>query len=308
MPNTASHTPHILVCGSLAIDTILLFNGVFSDHILPENLSELSVAFYTEEMRREYGGCAGNIGYALSQLGVHPLICATLGKDGDHYLQRLSDMGISTDHIATQPEHFTAQATLITDSNGRQITAFHPGAMAHAHHNPIPENTQAELAILSPDGKDATLLHAQQLHRCGTPFVFDPGQALPMFDREQLLHLITLADWVIVNEYEAELLTDCTGLTATDIAGMVRAYIVTLGSRGCSIHQHGTPPQTLAAPAATAQLDPTGCGDAFRGGLLLGLARGWSPADGCVLGNRLGAHKVAHHGGQNYTLDDSFRQ
>lgn len=300
------YSPHILVCGSLAIDTILQFNGAFADHILPENLSELSVAFYTEGMRREYGGCAGNIAYALRQLNAQPLICATLGKDGGHYLQRLTDMGISTDHIATQSEYFTAQATLITDSSGRQITAFHPGAMAHAHHNPIPENTQAELAILSPDGKGATLQHADQLHRLGTPFVFDPGQALPAFDKDELLHLTARAQWVIVNEYETSLLTDCTGLTATDIAGMVKAYIVTLGSRGCRIHQHDTPPQTLPAPAATAQLDPTGCGDAFRGGLLLGLAKGWSAAESCTLGNRLGAHKVAHHGGQNYELDAAF--
>lgn len=301
-------SPHILVCGSLAIDTLLRFNGSFADHILPENIAELSVAFYTEGMRREYGGCAGNIAYALSQLGAQPLICATLGKDGDHYLKRLTDMGISTDHIAVQAEHFTAQATLITDNNGRQITAFHPGAMAHAHHNPIPEQTQAELAILSPDGKDATLQHAEQLHRLGTPFAFDPGQALPAFDKSELLHLTERAQWVIVNEYEASLLSEATGLNAADIAGMVRAYIVTLGSRGCCIYQHNTPPQTLAAPAATAQLDPTGCGDAFRGGLLLGLASGWSAAESCTLGNRMGACKVAHHGGQNYRLDASFRQ
>lgn len=301
-------SPHILVCGSLAIDTILQFNGTFAEHILPENLSELSVAFYTEDMRREYGGCAGNIGYALQQLGASPLICATLGKDGDHYLQRFADLGISTRHIAVQAEHFTAQATLITDSQGRQITAFHPGAMAHAHHNPIPDTSQAALAILSPDGKDATLLHAKQLHRAGIPFVFDPGQALPMFDKEQLLHLMSLADWVIVNEYEAELLTERTGLAAADIVDMVKAYIVTLGSKGCSVHQQGALSQTLAAPTPSAERDPTGCGDAFRGGLLLGLTKGWNPTESCALGNRLGAYKVAHHGGQNYQLDDSFRQ
>lgn len=293
----------ILVCGSLAIDTILQFNGQFSEHILPENIQELSVAFYTEGMRQEYGGCAGNIAYALKQLGANPIICGTLGKDGDHYLRRFADLGISTKYIEQSSEYFTAQATLITDSSGNQITAFHPGAMTQAHNNTIAADTNAMLAILSPDGKDATLQHAKQLHELGIPFVFDPGQGLPMFDKEELIHLMDLAQWIIVNEYEAELLSERTGMQATDIAATTRAYIITLGGAGCAIWQNGKNPQTVPPVKAAAELDPTGCGDAFRGGLLLGIAQNWELAKSCALGNRLGAYKIAHHGGQNYTLD-----
>lgn len=299
---------NILVCGSVAIDTILQFNGDFSSQIQPDNLADLSVAFLTEGMRREFGGCAGNIAYAVRQLGQTPIVCATVGSDATAYLQRLDGLGIPTQWIAQRDDAFTAQATLITDNGGRQITAFHPGAMAMAHENPIPSRdaVQADIAILSPDGKEATLLHAQQLHEAGVPIVFDPGQGLPVFDATELRQLIQLSDWLIVNEYEAEMLSDTLGETAESLAAQVQTYIVTKGKDGCTLYEQGKDAIHIAAPDATEELDPTGCGDAFRGGLLYGITNGWTLEKSCALGNRMGAHKVAHHGGQNYTLPRNF--
>lgn len=292
----------ILVCGSLAFDTIMDFEGRFADHILPDQLHILNVAFLVPALRREYGGCAGNIAYGLRQLGAAVRPVATVGADGQHYLQRLRALGVDVSVVRVLQEHYTAQAMIMTDRDNNQITAFHPGAMALAHTNPIGDTAGVRLAILSPDDKQATWEHAHQLHAAGIPFVFDPGQGLPMFDGAQLLRLVELADWAALNDYEARLLSDRTGLSLPELSRRLRALVVTLGEHGCEIWQDG---QRTHVPGerARAIVDPTGCGDAFRAALLYGLAQGWPIEQAARLGNRIGAIKIATRGGQNWSLD-----
>jgi len=289
----------ILVCGSLAFDTIMDFEGRFADHILPDQLHILNVSFWVPALRREYGGCAGNIAYGLRQLGAAVRPVATLGADGQPYLERLQAMGVDVSALRVMPEHFTAQAMIMTDRDNNQITAFHPGAMALAHHNPIAETAGVSIAILSPDGKQATWTHAEQLHAAGVPFVFDPGQGLPMFDGAELRQLVEWADWAALNDYEARLLCDRTGLSLAALSQRLRALVVTLGEHGCDVWQDG---QCTRVPGerASAIVDPTGCGDAFRAALLYGLAHGWGVEQAARLGNRMGAAKIATQGGQNY--------
>ncbi len=292
-----------LICGSLAFDTITTFPGRFADQILPEQVHILNVSFLVPTLRREFGGCAGNIAYTLNRLGGEPLVLAALGGDGGEYLQRLQSWGVSTEHIASIGNSFTAQAIIITDSSNNQITAFHPGAMQSAQQTPVPRRDDIRIAIIAPDGRDAMLEHASQLAAAGIPFVFDPGQGLPMFDGTELRRFVSQARWVAVNDYEARMLCDRTGeslesLSRSHLAGVV----VTLGADGCDVWEQG---QRTHVPgvAATEVVDPTGCGDAFRGALLYGLERGW-PLRRCVeLGNRIGALKIACRGGQNHLID-----
>ena len=294
-----------LICGSLAFDTITTFPGRFAEQILPEQVHILNVSFLVPTLRREFGGCAGNIAYTLNRLGGEPVVLAALGGDGGDYLRRLQSWGISTDHVATIPDSFTAQAIIITDSSNNQITAFHPGAMQSAQQTPVPARQDLRIAIIAPDGRDAMLQHAQQLVAAGIPFIFDPGQGLPMFDGTELKRFVSQARWVAVNDYEARMLCDRTGeslesLSRSHLAGVV----VTLGADGCDVWEQG---QRTHVPgvAAAEVVDPTGCGDAFRGALLYGLERGW-PLRRCVeLGNRIGALKIACRGGQNHVIDRS---
>jgi adenosine kinase len=290
----------ILVCGSLAFDTIMTFEGRFAEQILPSQLHILNVSFLVPALRREYGGCAGNIAYGLRQLGAHAVPLATLGNDGQEYLERLRSLGVDTTHVNSATESYTAQAMIMTDRDNNQITAFHPGAMSMAHDNPVPARTDIALAIISPDGRDAMLTHAKQLHAAGVPFVFDPGQGLPMFNGEELKQFIELATWITVNDYEGKMLSDRTGWSFEDIASRVRGLIVTLAEHGCEVWEGG---QKTVVPGVKAShvVDPTGCGDAFRAALLHGLEQGWSLARCADLGNRMGAAKISTRGGQNYT-------
>ncbi len=291
-----------LICGSLAFDTITNFEGRFAEQILPEQLHILNVSFLVPSLRREFGGCAGNIAYSLHQLGGVPYPKAAVGSDGVDYVARFKALGIRTDFIREVPGSYTAQAMIMTDRDNNQITAFHPGAMSQAHETPIQASADVKLAIISPDGRDAMLQHAQQLHAAGIPFIFDPGQGLPMFNGEELSGFIDRATWVTVNDYEGRMLSERTGLSSAEISKRVQGLVVTLGGQGCEVWVQGE--KTLVPPVQAEQLvDPTGCGDAFRGALLFGLERGWSLADACALGNRVGAHKIATPGCQNYTLD-----
>ena len=292
----------VVICGSLAFDTIMTFEGRFADQILPEQLHILNVSFLVPNLRREFGGCAGNIAYALKQLGGSPLPMATLGSDGADYAARMRDMGISTEFVREVADNYTAQAMIMTDRDNNQITAFHPGAMMQAHITRIAARSDIKLGIVSPDGRDAMLQHAEQFSAADIPFVFDPGQGLPMFDGKELAHFVALATWVTVNDYEAKLLCDRTGLSCAELSHKVQGLIVTLGAEGCEVWISGEK-TLIAAVKALEIVDPTGCGDAFRGALLFGLEKGWSLLRCAELGNCVGAHKIAYRGGQNYTLN-----
>ncbi len=286
----------ILVCGSLAFDTIMTFEGRFSEQILPDQLHILNVSFLVPGLRREYGGCAGNIAYGLRQLGAEVRPVATLGNDGQDYRERLEALGVDVRHIGVAPGHYTAQAMIMTDRDNNQITAFHPGAMGEAHLNPIGAGS---LGIISPDGRDAMLQHAEQFRAAGIPFVFDPGQGLPMFNGEELLRFVELADWAALNDYEARMLCDRTGLDLAALSMRLRGLVVTLGEQGCDVWEQGACTRVPGVPAREV-VDPTGCGDAFRAALLYGLSQGWTLTRCAELGNRMGAEKIASRGGQNY--------
>ena len=291
-----------LICGSLAFDTIMTFEGRFAEQIMPEQLHILNVSFLVPGLRREYGGCAGNIAYSLTQLGGAALPMATVGNDGLDYVAHLRNKGISTEFIRELTDTYTAQAMIMTDRDNNQITAFHPGAMSQAHLSEITARSDIKLGIISPDGRDAMLQHAAQFKAAGIPFMFDPGQGLPMFNGEELTHFVEQATWVTVNDYEGRMLSERTGLDSSEISRRVEGLVVTLGAQGCEVWVDGQ--MTHVPPVKATQLiDPTGCGDAFRGALLFGLERGWSLVQCCELGNRVGAHKIATPGCQNYTLE-----
>jgi adenosine kinase len=290
-----------LICGSLAFDTIMNFEGRFAEQILPEQLHILNVSFLVPTLRRDFGGCAGNIAYALKALGGEPLPMATVGNDGADYVHRLQGLGIDTRYVREINETYTAQALIMTDRDNNQITAFHPGAMMQAHLSSIEAHPDVRLGIISPDGREAMLQHARQFHTAGIPFVFDPGQGLPMFDGRELAHFIELSTWVAVNDYEGKMLCERTGWTPAQISRKVQGLVITLGHEGSEVWIDGE--RTHVPPlAAAAVVDPTGCGDAYRGGLLYGLERGWSLPKAAALGNRMGAHKIAHRGPQNYKV------
>ena len=291
-----------LICGSLAFDTIMDFEGRFAEQILPDQLHILNVSFLVPALRRDFGGCAGNIAYSLKVLGGTPLPMATLGTDAADYLQRLKTLGISTEYVRQVEGSYTAQAMIMTDRDNNQITAFHPGAMMQAHITQVEKRSDIKLAIISPDGRDAMVQHAEQLKAADIPFVFDPGQGLPMFDGTDLMRFIDQATWVTVNDYEGKMLSDRTDLSHADISRRVKGLIVTLGAEGCEVWVDGE--KTLVPPVkAAAVVDPTGCGDAWRGALLFGLEQGWSLAKCAALGNQVGALKIAQRGPQNYNVN-----
>jgi adenosine kinase len=289
----------ILVTGSIAYDTIMVFPDRFRNHLLADQLHILNVCFLTPEMRREYGGTAGNIAYNLKLLGESPLVMATVGEDIDPYVSRLRDLGLAGDHLKRIPAQFTAQGFITTDLDNNQITNFHPGAMNFAHENRITRELGAGLAIIGPDGKLGMQEHARQCAELDIPFLFDPGQGLPMFSRDELAELLRLASYVAVNDYEGKLLEEKTGRRLDDIARDVRALVYTRGAEGSTILAAG---QRHEIPSVKAEsvVDPTGCGDAYRAGLLYGLARGWDWPSTGRLGSVMGAVKIAHRGGQNH--------
>jgi adenosine kinase len=292
-----------LICGSLAFDTITNFHGRFREQILPEQIHILNVSFLVPTLRREFGGCAGNIAYTHKLLGGEPLVMATLGADGDDYLARMRAWGVSTEFVRTVPDSYTAQAIIMTDTDNNQITAFHPGAMQFAHLTAVQPRSDIRISIVAPDGRDAMLRHAEELAQAGIPFVFDPGQGLPMFNGEELRRFVDLATWVAVNDYEGKMLCERTGLGFEALSSShLKGLVVTLGAEGCDVWVQGRR-QHVPGVAATAVVDPTGCGDAFRGALLFGLERGWELARCAELGNRVGALKIACSGPQNHQID-----
>jgi len=300
-----------LICGSMAYDTIMVFHDHFKNHILPDQIHILNVAFLGPDMRREFGGCAGNIAYTMKLLGGEPVIMATVGDDFPAYRERLEQFGLNPGHVRHIPQTFTAQAFITTDLSDNQITAFHPGAMNHAHENRVADASGITLGIVAPDGRQGMLDHAHQFHEAGIPFIFDPGQGLPMFSGVELQRFVELADYVAVNDYEAQLLQERTGHKLEQLAKEVKALIVTLGAQGSRIYSNG---EVHHIPAAKprAIMDPTGCGDAYRAGLMTGMQRGldW-PTCGRLAG-LMGAIKIGHRGGQNHRfgwdeIADRFR-
>jgi len=291
-----------LICGSLAFDTIMTFEGRFAEQILPEQLHILNVSFIVPTLRRDFGGCAGNIAYSLQLLGGQARPMATVGCDGGPYLERLNTLGIDTRFVRLLEDSHTAQCYITTDHSNNQITAFHPGAMMRSHEICITADMDAAIGIIAPDSRDGMLQHAEQFVQAGIPFVFDPGQNLPAFNGEELRQFIEQASWVAVNDYEGKMLCERTGWSLEDIADKVQGLVVTLGGQGCDVWQAGSHSH-VAAVTPTAIQDPTGCGDAWRGGLLYGLERGWPLLRCAELGNRLGALKIARRGPQNWTLD-----
>ncbi len=291
-----------LICGSLAFDTIMDFEGRFAAQILPDQLHILNVSFLVPHLRRDFGGCAGNIAYAMRQLGGTPIPMATLGRDGADYVDRLRAQGISTEFVRELRDAYTAQAMIMTDRDNNQITAFHPGAMMQAHVTHIHARADLRLGIVAPDGREAMIQHALEFHASGIPFVFDPGQGLPMFDGPALAELVALASWITVNDYEGRMLCDRMGIELAELSRRVRGLVVTLGAEGCDLWQAGARVHVPGVQAAQV-VDPTGCGDAWRGALLYGLEQGW-PLERCArVGNQIGALKVASRGPQNYVVD-----
>lgn len=287
-----------LICGSLAFDNIMVFPDRFKHHILPEQIHILNVAFLVPEMRREFGGCAGNIAYNLMLLGGSPTIMATVGDDAQPYLARLDAQGLDRRHVRQIPGSFTAQAFITTDLDDNQITAFHPGAMAFSHLNKV-EAAKPTLGIVAPDGRDGMLQHARDFAAAGVPFIFDPGQGLPMFSGDDLMDFIGLADYACFNDYEAKLACDRTGRSLEQLASQLKALIVTRGGEGSDIYVDG---RRIEIPCVQADqiLDPTGCGDAYRAGLLYGIAQGYDWEKTGRLAAVMGAIKIAHRGGQNH--------
>ena len=294
--------PRTLICGSLAVDTITVFPDRFARHILPDQTHVLSVSFQITEMRREWGGCAGNIAYNLKGLGGDPVVMATVGDDGGAYVERLSSFGIATDAVRTVAGTFTAQAYIITDLDDNQITAFHPGAMNQAHMNHVSDVDRIALGIVAPDGRDGMAAHVREFAAARIPFVFDPGQGLPLFSGAELIEMIDCADYVAVNDYEARMLAERTGLSEKEIAARVDAMIVTLGADGSRIHAGGTAFE-IPTLTPTKLVDPTGCGDAYRAGLLYGIGQGWDWDRTGRLASLLGSLKIASRGGQNHIVD-----
>jgi len=298
--------PAALICGSMAYDTIMVFEDRFKNHILPDKVHMLNVSFLVPRMRREFGGCAGNIAYNLKLLGGEPIPMATVGQDFAPYRAWFDELGIRLDQVREVPETFTAQAFITTDKDNNQITAFHPGAMGQSQLNRVADVADAAIGIVAPDGRDGMLEHARDFAARGTPFVFDPGQAMPLFSGEEFRAFIEQADYVAVNSYEASLLSERTGWSEAEIAKRVKACIVTHGADGSVIHADGA---THEIPAAkpSAVVDPTGCGDAYRAGMLHGLLRGFDwPTTGRIA-SLMGALKIAQPGTQNHRFStDEF--
>ena len=291
-----------LICGSLAYDTIMVFPDQFKNHILPDKVHILNVSFLVPRMRREFGGCAGNIAYNLKLLGGDPIPMATVGQDFGAYRDWFAEMAIPLDRVKEIPELFTPQAFITTDLDNNQITAFHPGAMMRSYENHVRDVPDVSFGIVSPDGREGMLQNSKEFAESGIPFIFDPGQAMPLFNGEELRAFIEQADYVTVNDYESNLLQERTGWSEDTIAGKVKAYIATQGPRGARIFAGG---KVYDIPPAHERpvTDPTGCGDAFRAGLIFGIEKGYDwPTIGRI-GNLMGALKVEHPGTQNQRFD-----
>ena len=297
-----------LICGSMAYDTIMVFHDKFKNHILPEKVHILNVSFLVPVLRREFGGCAGNIAYNLNLLGEEALTMAVVGHDFEPYSRWMNQNGLSSEFIQALDNQYTGQAYITTDEEGNQITAFHPGAMSFSHLNSIPVDRDISIGIVSPDGKDGMILHAEQFVELDIPFIFDPGQGMPMFDGAELLSFIDQATWVTLNDYESELMQERTGLSLEQLAERVEALVVTLGANGSKIYTKG---ECISIPAAKphAVLDPTGCGDAYRAGLLYGLMNELDWEVTGRIASLMGAMKIEHNGTQNHSFDtESFKQ
>jgi adenosine kinase len=303
MTNTA------LICGSLAFDKIMQYHGRFGETLLADHLHRVNVSFLVPTLRTEYGGCSANIAYNLKMLGGDPLIMATIGQDGGEYLQRFDKLGISTRAIRTIPSAYTAQCFVTADLDNNQINAFHPGAMQFSHENSVADCGPLAVAIIAPDGRDGMLKHARDCAAQGVPFMFDPGQQLPMFSGDELINFIEQATYLACNDYEFEMVMDRTGLTLVDIASRLDALIVTRGEKGSEIHAGGRRHDIPAVQAEKVQ-DPTGCGDAYRAGLLYGITNGFDWPTTGRLASLLGSIKIAHQGGQNhsFTSDEIARK
>lgn len=306
-------TAPVLICGSVAFDTIAVFEGQFKDHILPDRIHALSVSFLVPRMRREFGGCAGNIAYNLKLLGGQPLPVATVGEDASDYLQRFTQLGIDVSMMRVMPETLTAQCFITTDMDDNQISAFHPGAMDRSAENDLTGH-QAAWAIVAPDSKAGMMAHAKRLHAQGTPFIFDLGQAMPLFDGPEITQMLSLAQALTVNDYEASIVEQRTGLTIAQLAKNLHAIVVTRGAKGATLYIDGQEHQ-IDPVKPQGLVDPTGCGDAHRAGLLYGLTQGWPWLNACKLGNVMGSIKIASRGPQNHVpsraqidsmLKDSF--
>ena len=297
-----------LICGSLAFDTIMVFPDRFKNYILPDQIHILNVCFVNPEIRREFGGCAGNIAYNLKLLGGDPLPMGSVGKDFADYRQRLVGMGISDEHILEIPELYSAQCTITTDQDNNQITNFHPGAMGEAHRNKVANASGVSLGIVAPDGRDAMIQHAHDFASQNIPFMFDPGQNLPLFSKEELMIFLDQATWCVMNDYESQLMMNTTGESMKSLASQVDALIVTRGGEGSVVYTQGEEieiPQVVVDEA----VDPTGCGDAYRAGLLLGLEKGWAWETSGRVGSLIGALKVQQKGTQNHEFSmDEFSQ
>jgi len=298
-----------LICGSIAYDTIMVFHDRFKNHILPDQIHILNVSFLVPDMRREFGGCAGNIAFTLKMLGGDPLIMATVGEDYQPYAYRMEKLRLSQAHVRQVPNTFTAQAFITTDLDDNQITAFHPGAMNFSHRNHISEARDAGLGIVAPDGREGMLQHAREFHEAGVPFIFDPGQGLPMFNGEELLNFIRQADYVTTNDYEAKMLQERTGKSIEELSRLVKALVVTQGAQGSLVVVNGK--SEIIPSVKPAQLvDPTGCGDAYRAGLLHGIANDFDWPTTGRLASLLGSIKIAQRGAQNhqFTRDEISRR
>ncbi|NEN75334.1 carbohydrate kinase family protein [Pelistega sp. NLN82] len=288
----------VLICGSIAFDTITLFEGHFKEHILPENIKSLSISFLVPTMRKEFGGCAGNIAYSLKMLGGNPIPVATVGKDATDYLHYFEQLGIRTDGIKIISDAFTAQCHITTDLDGNQLAAFHPGAMSASATNTV-EITDAAWAIVAPDAKEGMFAHAERLHQQGIPFIFDLGQAMPLFEQQDLERMIGLAQAITVNDYEASIIAQRVGKRIEELSHCVEAIVVTKGAEGASLYIKGE--ETHIPPVKAEKIcDPTGCGDAHRGGLLYGLTQGWPWYESACLASLMGTLKIAVEGPQNY--------
>lgn len=299
----------VLICGSLAYDTIMVFPQRFKDHILADQTHILNVSFLVPRMHRNFGGCAGNIAYTLKKLGGEPLPVATVGADFEDYASHLDALDIDLRYVRRLDDHWTAQAYITTDVDDNQITAFHPGAMEMNHLNRIQADADFKLGIVAPDGKRAMLEHSERFAEIGIPHVFDPGQGLPMFDADELKALIERADWLTVNSYEWEMLSRKTGWGEVEaVRRLSGGLIITHGGDGSQLITMNGEIRIEAVPPEAVE-DPTGCGDAYRAGLLYGLERGWDPADACRLGSVMGSIKIAHRGPQRHPVEpDKVRQ
>jgi len=288
-----------LICGSLAFDSIMVFHDHFKHHILPDKIHILNVSFLVPDMRREFGGCAGNIAYNLKLLGGEAVIMATVGEDFSPYASRLERLGLSQECVRRIDGSYTAQAFITTDLSDNQITAFHPGAMNHSHLNDAGEAHDIRLGIVSPDGRDGMLAHCAQFHASGIPFVFDPGQGMPLFNGEELMQMVQQSNYVTLNDYEAQLLQTRTGHSLEQLAREVDALVVTRGAEGSDFFVDGSVMHISAAPVREV-VDPTGCGDAFRAGMLYGIANGLDWETTGRLASLMGAIKIESRGGQNH--------